>query len=87
MFQVKINEDELKAIYLETLQQHIEEIDKECIFWDSKELMKQTKMSWNTIQDKFFYDSRFPKKKIGGKWYYHGEKTKQFLSYWFAEQD
>ncbi|WP_328182015.1 hypothetical protein [Bacillus atrophaeus] len=33
------------------------------LFWDTEDLIKNTKMCWNTIQEKFF-DSRFPKRKV-----------------------
>lgn len=43
-------------------------------------------MSWNTIQENFFYDPRFPKHKIGSKWYYPAKEAEEFLLVWFEEQ-
>lgn len=56
------------------------------VFWDSKELKRQTCLSWNTIQDKFFFDPAFPKRKVGGKWLYPAKETAAFLEKWLAEQ-
>jgi hypothetical protein len=43
-------------------------------------------MSWDTIQATFFFDPRFPKRKVGGKWYYPVRETRQFLETWLDEQ-
>jgi hypothetical protein len=86
LFEIKVNEDEIKELYLSVLDKHIAKIEKETIFWDSKELRRQTKMCWNTIQNAFFFDPRFPKHKVGGKWFFHAAKTREFLDIWFEEQ-
>jgi hypothetical protein len=86
LFEIKVDEDQIRKMYDEKLKEHIEQIEKETMFWDSNELRRQTRMCWNTIQDKFFYDERFPKIRVGKKWYFHSEKTKEFLDTWFAEQ-
>lgn len=63
----------------------LEEKKSSRVFWDTKELKRQTCMSWNTILDNFFYDERFPKGKIGGKWFYLAEEAEIFLREWFME--
>ncbi|WP_429373779.1 group-specific protein [Paenibacillus sp. DS2015] len=64
----------------------IKEVDAEYVFWDSKELMKRTCMSWNTIQNTFFFDPRFIKHKVGTKWYFPVRETREFLEKWLREQ-
>nr|WP_234983172.1 group-specific protein [Salimicrobium flavidum] len=64
----------------------IEATDKEMVFWDSKELMRRTCMSWNTMQEHFFFDERCPKVKIGSKWYFPAQEMKAFLLEWMEEQ-
>ena len=86
MLTVEINENEVRDLYLEKLEEKIREVDAEMVFWDSKELMRRTCLSWNTIQDKFFYDPRFPKFKVGQKWMFPAEETKKFLLQWLREQ-
>jgi hypothetical protein len=86
MLDVTVNRDLIRAMILEKLEEKIKEIDVELLFWDSKELKRRTCMSWNTIQKEFFYDSRFSKYKIGSKWYFPAEETKQFLLTWLSEQ-
>ncbi|WP_397386181.1 group-specific protein [Paenibacillus sp. VCA1] len=56
------------------------------VFWDTKELKRRTCMCWNTIQETFFYDPEFPKRKIGGKWYYPAREARQYLELWLMNQ-
>lgn len=86
MFTIEIDEQEAQRLIREKLEQKLKEVDAELVFWDSKELMRRTCMSWNTILDKFFYDPRFPKFKVGGKWMFPAQKTKEFLLTWLQEQ-
>lgn len=83
---VQIDEQEVRQLLLEKIEQKVKEIDAEMVFWDSKELMRRTCLSWNTIQEKFFHDPRFPKFKVGGKWLFPAEETKRFLLQWLHEQ-
>lgn len=86
MLDIKVDESELRKIYLKKLDEHLEKIDNELLFWDTDDLMKQTRLSWNTIQKEFFYDPRFPKRKLGRKWLFPARKTKEFLLEWLDEQ-
>ncbi|EEM51348.1 hypothetical protein bthur0006_42920 [Bacillus thuringiensis serovar kurstaki str. T03a001] len=49
------------------------------MFWDMKELCRQTCMSGNSIRENCFYDERFPKFKIDGKWYFSALEVEKFL--------
>lgn len=86
MIQVQVDEQEVRRLYLEKIEEKLKEVDAELVFWDSKELMRRTCLSWNTILDKFFYDPRFPKYKVGSKWMFPAEETKRFLLQWLSEQ-
>lgn len=86
MINVQIDKSEVKKICREKISEAIKEIDAEMVFWDSKELIRRTCMSWNFIQDQFFFDPRFPKRKIGAKWFFPAKQTKEFLERWLDEQ-
>ena len=86
MLNIQIDENEVRNLYLEMLEEKIREVDAEMVFWDANELKRRTCLSWNTIQDKFFYDPRFPKFKVGQKWLFPAEETKKFLLQWLREQ-
>lgn len=51
-----------------------------------KELQLYLKMSWNTIQAHYFKYDKFPKKKIGNKWYFHRRKLEIFLDEYFEDE-
>jgi hypothetical protein len=87
MINIEVKQNEVKELYLEELRKAIKEAEKQTIFWDTKELVRQTRMSLSTIQRQFFYDLDFPKRKVGGKWYYPAEKTKEFLLDWIERQE
>lgn len=86
MIEVQIDEKAIKLIYEDKIAEALKDLDREHIFWDSKELQRRTCMSWNTLQEYFFHDPSFPKTKLGGKWYFPVEETKSFLKNWLAEQ-
>ena len=85
MLNIQVDENEVRKLYLEELKEHIRKVDAELLFWDTKELTKRTCMSLSTVQKEFFYDPRFPKRKVGGKWYFPVDKTKEFLLMWLDE--
>ncbi len=84
--EIKIDEEEVRKLYLEEMEKHFKKINAELTFWDSMELKRRTCMSWNTISSTFFYDPRFPKYKVGGKWYFPAKETQKFLLTWLVEQ-
>lgn len=86
MIQVQVDENKIKQMYLDAIENRIEELDKELVYWDSNELKRRTCMSWNTIQNNFFFNEDFPKIKVGGKWYFPAEKAKLFLEEWLENK-
>lgn len=83
---VTINNSEVKELCREQIERLVRDIESEYVFWDTAELKRRTCLSWNTIQSLFFYDPRFPKRKIGGKWYFPARETRRFLELWLDEQ-
>ena len=86
VLKVQIDESAIWEEIRKRIDEAIREADTELVFWDAKELMRRTCMSWNFIQQQFFYDPRFPKAKIGSKWYFPARETREFLLRWFEEQ-
>ncbi|MNB88926.1 hypothetical protein D3C75_359460 [compost metagenome] len=83
---LEVDQEELRGLCKEQIAERLKEMDSEFVFWDSSELRKRTCMSWSTIQETFFFDPRFPKRKVGGKWYYPVRETREFLERWLKEQ-
>ncbi|AUJ23156.1 group-specific protein [Virgibacillus dokdonensis] len=86
MIQVHVDEEEIKQLYQDAIEKRLNELDQEKVFWDSSDLKRRTSMSWNTIQDTFFHDERFPKVKLGGKWFYPAKEAQAFLIQWMEER-
>ena len=86
MVSVQIDESEVRQICQQKIAELLKDYDAEHVFWDTAELRRRTCMSWNTIQETFFFDPRFPKQKVGGKWYFPARETRAFLEQWLREQ-
>jgi len=83
---VQVDESEIKQLCREKIEAFLKEVDGEYVFWDSAELQRRTCMSWNFIQDTFFFDPRFPKKKVRTKWLFPARETRRYLEQWLTEQ-
>ncbi|MER2132615.1 MAG: group-specific protein [Carnobacterium inhibens] len=86
MLQIQVDQEAIEKLYIEAINKKIQDIDRELVFWDTKELKRRTCLSWNTIQDNFFHHKDFPKVKIGGKWMYPAKETETFLGNWLKEK-
>jgi hypothetical protein len=86
LLNIQIDENEALKLYMEKVEEKLKDFDAELVFWDSKELMRRTCMSWNFIQDQFFFDSRFPKYKVNSKWVFPAKETREFLLTWLKEK-
>jgi hypothetical protein len=86
MISLQVDEKEFEIRYLEELRKRLDRLEHSRTLWDMKELCRQTCMSENNIKEKFFYEERFPKRKIGGKWYFPAKATEEFLISWINEQ-
>lgn len=86
IFNVQVNESAVLEMCKERIGMLIREAEGEFVYWDASELKRRTCMSWNTIQDTFFFDQRFIKRKIGGKWYFPAKEAREFLTLWLQEQ-
>jgi hypothetical protein len=86
MLEIHIDENRFEEMMLHEIEKKIKQLEAHTTFWDLEELKKQTCMSFNNIREKFFYDPRFPKYKVGGKWYMPAKECEAFLLQWIKEQ-
>lgn len=86
MLNVQIDQRIIEQQFQEELKKRLDQIQNRSTYWDMKELCRQTCMSENSIKEKFFYDPRFPKYKIGAKWYFPAGECEEFLLNWIKEQ-
>lgn len=86
MITLELDNEILENTFKEELQKRLDTIQQNLTLWDMKELQKQTSMSVNTIKERFFYDDRFPKYRVGSKWYFPAKECEAFLLNWIKEQ-
>ncbi|TVX93007.1 group-specific protein [Paenibacillus agilis] len=86
MLSINIDEAKVKELCRERISALIQEVESDYVFWDRNELERRTCMSWPFIQQKFFYDPRFSKFKVGTKWLFPAKETRDFLLVWLSEQ-
>lgn len=79
MIQVQINEEELKALYLQRLDERLKEIEQDVFFMNSAQLQKYLNMSWSTIEKLFLHDPEFGATRLGSRWLFHKETVKSYM--------
>jgi len=86
MIQIQIDENIAEEMFLQEIKKRVNSIQAKLSYWDLNELSRQTCMSIGSIKEKFFFDPRFPKYKVGGKWYMPAAECEAFLLQWIKEQ-
>lgn len=88
MIHVQIDQEELKALYLEKLDRHLKEIEANVFFMDSKSLCQFTGMSWTNVSTHLMSDSDFPAIRLGNKWLFPRKEVSEYMQkYYEAVRD
>lgn len=85
IIKLSLNEEGLKALYLQEVKKHLEKFENETFLSDSKELCKMLNLSWPTIEKLFLQNPNFPSIRIGKKWMFNREKVKKYIDLWSDE--
>ncbi|WP_404336407.1 hypothetical protein [Planococcus rifietoensis] len=85
MIQVSIDEEQLKALYLQEVAKRIEEIEQEVFFMNSKQLQKYLNMVWNSIQEHLLHDPEFGAIRLGSKWLFHKREVDAYMQRYYEE--
>lgn len=86
MLSVQVDQQSIEQQFHVELKKHLNEIQNRTVFWDMKELCRQTCMSEPFIKEQFFFDPRFPKFRVGRKWVFPAKEAENFLIQWLREQ-
>ena len=88
MVQINVNEDELQELILEQINEKLEDFDNSKLFYTMEDLKEITGFSNSHIRNTFFDDERFAaiRRKVGRKWVFEVEATRDFLRKWLREQ-
>ncbi|WP_057915811.1 MULTISPECIES: helix-turn-helix domain-containing protein [Peribacillus] len=85
MISFEIDQELLKALYIQKVEEHLREIEQEVFFMDSKQLATYLNMSWNTIVSNLLYDEDFPKVRLGSKWLFNRKEVQEFMKAYYVE--
>lgn len=85
MISFEIDQELLKELYLQKVEEHLQEIEMEVYFMDSKQLATYLNMSWNTIVSHLLYDEKFPKVRLGSKWLFNRKEVQEFMEKYYLE--
>ncbi|MCB5238901.1 DNA-binding protein [Niallia circulans] len=85
MIEIKVDEEELKALYIDEIQKRLDEIELESLFMDSKQLCAVLSMSWPTVEKLFLVDPNFPSIRVGKKWLFHRKQVQEYVDRWYIE--
>lgn len=86
MIEIKLDEDEMKSIYLAEIQKRLDQIEFQSLLMDSKQLCKMLSLSWPTIEKLFIRDPKFPKLRVGTKWLFNRNEVQQYIDQWSIEK-
>lgn len=82
MIDIKVNEEELKSIYLAEVRKRLDEIELQTMLMNSKQLCKMLSLSWPTVERIFLSDPNFPKIRIGAKWVFNRREVQEYVDRW-----
>lgn len=85
MIQVNIDQEQLKALYLEKMEERIKEIEETVFFMNSKQLQNYLNMSWNSIDKHFLHDPEFGAIRIGAKWLFNKRQVDSFMQKFYID--
>lgn len=82
MFNINLNEAELKTIYLEEVQKRLEDWEQQTLLMDMKELCKMLSLSRPTVEKLFIYNPDFPSMRVGKKWLFPRKEVEEYIKRW-----
>ncbi|PAF20328.1 hypothetical protein CHH49_16940 [Terribacillus saccharophilus] len=88
LINIQIDNEALEQHILKQLDEKMQELGNDKIFYSLDDLMQVTSFSKGHIINTFFNDSRFKqiRRKVGRKWVFPVIETNEFLKTWIREQ-
>jgi predicted DNA-binding transcriptional regulator AlpA len=82
MFNVSLDQDTAKSIYLEEVRKRVDEIEQQRFLIDTKELCKMLSLSRPTVEKLFICKPDFPVIRIGKKLLYNRKEIEVYIDEW-----
>ena len=83
MLHLEIDEEQLRDLYLEKVEEKLEELNAEVFFLNSKQLAAYLNMSWNTIVEHLLYRDDFPSIRLGSKWLFNRKEVETYMEKYY----
>jgi|SRR5690625_2127801 len=65
MINVEVNPDQVKELLLQKIEERLKELDQEVFFMNTRQMLRVVNLSWNTFNEIFLSDPRFPVVRLG----------------------
>lgn len=82
MVEIKLDDKELKDIYIAEVQKRLDNLELETMLMDSKQLCKMLSLSYPTVEKTFLRNPKFPKIRVGSKWLFNRKEVQEFIDRW-----
>ncbi|RHW31507.1 DNA-binding protein [Neobacillus notoginsengisoli] len=86
MFELKLDENELRAMFQMEVQKRLDRMELDSMLLDSKKLCQMLSLSWPTIEKTFLSDPNFPKMRVGTKWMFNRNEVQAYIDRWSADK-
>lgn len=84
MFQIQVDENQLKELYLAKVDEKLKQLEQDVFFMNSKQLQKYLNMSWSSIEKLFLHDPDFGAVRLGSRWLFHKETVITYMQRRYA---
>ncbi|MGO1059341.1 hypothetical protein ACTL32_09465 [Planococcus sp. FY231025] len=89
MIQVSIDEKALEELYLQKVEERLNQLESHLFYMNSKQLQNYMNVSWSTIEKHFLYDEKFGAIRLGSRWLFNKKIVDEYLEnhYWQVRQN
>ncbi|WP_077620361.1 helix-turn-helix domain-containing protein [Bacillus sinesaloumensis] len=85
MLEIKLDDEEVKALFLAEVKSRLDKIESEALLMNSKQLCKYLSLSWPTVEKVFLSDPNFPRIRLGSKWLFPRKEVERYIDIWAME--
>jgi len=85
MINIQVDQEKIKELYLQKIDERLRELESEVFFMNSKQLAAYLNMSWNSIVTHILSDEEFPKIRLGSKWLFHKKEVSNYMEKYYDE--
>jgi len=84
MITFNIDKELLTELYLQKVEERLDEIESKHYFMDSKQLTAYLNMSWPTVVKHFLYEEEFGAIRLGSKWLFNRKQVEKYMDKFYT---